>query len=65
MGKLSKDKILSLTILVNITSAVGIKNFLPLCSSSFNSNWSFSNFGNWPVPYIDSAFAINGGEISL
>ncbi len=59
------SKILSLTIFVKITSAVGIKNFLLFFSSSFISNWSFSNFGNWPVPYIEFSDAINGGEISV
>ena len=44
-----KDKrliILFLTIFVKITSAVGIKNFRSVPSSSFISNWSFSNLGN-------------------
>ena len=39
-------KVFSLTILVKITSAVGIKNFLSSFSSNFISNWSFSNLGS-------------------
>ena len=64
-GKISFCMNDSLTIFVKITSAVGIKNFLPLSTSNFISNWSFSNFGNCPVPYIVSSETINGGDISL
>ena len=59
-GKSSSDKISPEYIFVTGTSAVGIK----YKSSSTHLYISSLNFGNWPVPVIVAALAINGGRIS-